>query len=666
MPGCTDPDAENFFNKANQDDGSCVFVGCTESYSSTFSPRATVDDGSCETVFFGCMDNEAANFLPDFNYDDGSCRIPGCMDRDATNFNVKATFDDQTCVAFDASSTGRRDRRQLADRLEGRRLQSSGCMDPTSSSFDPDATTNDNSQCTYEHMGCQDQTAKTFAPFASFAKPETCRYSSPGCAISTGTTNFDPDANEQELGSCNFVRQGCMDRDAFNYVPEATMPLPPYRCFHAKLGCPVETAKNYKKETTVYHGCDWTIKGCADKRAMNYAADVNHPVHGSCIYEDSGCMIRSASNFKAAATKDDGSCFMMSPPPSPPTPSPPPLATAKVDGALDTLSLPADQRALYDSMTDAEKAAFAAMSAAERLAFMLMSPEKRAELLCLMGVTSACPVAKDGSSGSGMVVIGAAGGGAAVLLILAIIVGVRCMRRRAEESADKYEKDFKKGKAKVPSPPESEASFSKEDYKLPTGGLSLPSPRVPGINTKASRAMPAEVAYPMNSMSAMADDYNPLSPGGPLAAYTSADESRSASKRPMGRSVTPPLAQLVEDAGLDISSSLQAQSYSPLGERVQEMDVNIAREQSPFSLRNMSPLSVGGRSGEASPLGQRLGSISPFSMRPGSKSPSGSRPRSRPRTPAMDELPLVLEEDKDEPKFTVAPDPTSGETMFHL
>lgn len=246
------------------------------------------------------------------------------------------------------------------------------------------------------------------------------------------------------------------------------------------------------------------------------------------------------------------------------------------------------------------------------------------------------------------------------------------MRRRAEESADKYEKDFKKAGKKVPSPPESEASFNKEDFKLPPGGLSLPSPRVPGINTKASRAVPAEVAYPMNNMSAMADDYNPLSPGGPLAAdgsasarryiaNTSADESRSFSKRPVGRSVTPPLAQLVEDAGLDISSSLQAQSYSPLGERVEQMDVKIQREQSPFSLRNISPLSAGGRSGEASPLGQRLGSLSPLSMLPG-KSPSGSRPR----TPAMDELPLALVEDKDEPKFTVAQDATSGETMFHL
>ena len=49
-------------------------------------------------------------------------------------------------------------------------------------------------------------------------------------------------------------------------------------------------------------------------------------------------------------------------------------------------ALPADQRALYEAMSPAERAAFASMSAEERAAFAAMSPAERAKRFREMGV----------------------------------------------------------------------------------------------------------------------------------------------------------------------------------------------------------------------------------------------------------------------------------------
>jgi hypothetical protein len=55
-------------------------------------------------------------------------------------------------------------------------------------------------------------------------------------------------------------------------------------------------------------------------------------------------------------------------------------------GAAAIAALPAEQKALYQSMSEAEKAVFAAMSAEERAAFAAMSPEERAKLMRQQGV----------------------------------------------------------------------------------------------------------------------------------------------------------------------------------------------------------------------------------------------------------------------------------------
>jgi len=48
VPGCTDPEADNYDCTAVIDDGTCEIRGCTNPDSPDFNPRANIDDGSCD------------------------------------------------------------------------------------------------------------------------------------------------------------------------------------------------------------------------------------------------------------------------------------------------------------------------------------------------------------------------------------------------------------------------------------------------------------------------------------------------------------------------------------------------------------------------------------------------------------------------------------------
>ena len=125
--GCTDPEACNYDNAAEADNGSCTYPavgldcdgtclldedgdgtcdeneisGCTDPAASNFNEEATEDDGTCKV--FGCTDMNAVNYDPTATDDDGSCQhlctaIAGCAYPDAENYNPVATCDNGTCT----------------------------------------------------------------------------------------------------------------------------------------------------------------------------------------------------------------------------------------------------------------------------------------------------------------------------------------------------------------------------------------------------------------------------------------------------------------------------------------------------------------------------------------------------------------------------------------
>ena len=84
VPGCTNPDADNYNPSATDDDGSCILAGCTDPDAQNYNPAATDDNGTCEFLIVGTQ---------------------GCTYGDATNYDANATLDDGTCE-FDCSGGG--------------------------------------------------------------------------------------------------------------------------------------------------------------------------------------------------------------------------------------------------------------------------------------------------------------------------------------------------------------------------------------------------------------------------------------------------------------------------------------------------------------------------------------------------------------------------------
>jgi hypothetical protein len=82
IPGCTDPNAQNYNPSATVNDGSCIqpVLGCTDPEAVNFDPTAQINDGSCIYGIVGCTDPQATNYDPNATIDDGSC-FNACSER---------------------------------------------------------------------------------------------------------------------------------------------------------------------------------------------------------------------------------------------------------------------------------------------------------------------------------------------------------------------------------------------------------------------------------------------------------------------------------------------------------------------------------------------------------------------------------------------------------
>ena len=330
LSGCTNPAAINYYPDATLDDGSCVIVGCTDSSRSNYNPSANFDHGLCAPTFPGCTDQTKPNYKPQYTHDDGSCSVPGCTNSAASNYNSLATHDDGTC----ATSTSGGGRRQLGHPSA---TPGGGCMDPQSSTYNASATTHMPGACEYLVLGCTDPAAHNYLAAANQTRsPTECHYLIRGCTVPSAT-NFDSRANA--LDSCAFDFPGCTAPAAPNYAAAANRD--DGSCLPAVVhGCADSLAANFAPSATVSAGCQYHWTGCKDSAARNYAADTTIHAANQCVYAILGCMLPLAANYAPAATLDDGSCVLHSPPSSPPSPSPLPIPPALLWPAPPTLPAP--------------------------------------------------------------------------------------------------------------------------------------------------------------------------------------------------------------------------------------------------------------------------------------------------------------------------------------
>jgi len=274
-PGCTDPDAINYDDDADEDDGSCDFAGCTNPEAINFDDGANWDDGSC--LIGGCTNPEADNYDPGATLDDSSCIFSGCTNPFADNYDPQANVDDGSCII-------------------------SGCTDPNADNFDDSANTDDGS-CLY--YGCTDPGADNFDPGANFDDGSCIYY---GCTNPIAD-NYDPEANVDD-GSC--IISGCTDPTADNYNPEAN--TDDGSCYY--LGCMDLNADNYDPTATIDDG-SCLYYGCTDELANNFDPGANYD-DGSCLYniatfvvkDEVGCVPFTVIMNNQTDVADGSSCIV--------------------------------------------------------------------------------------------------------------------------------------------------------------------------------------------------------------------------------------------------------------------------------------------------------------------------------------------------------------------
>ena len=177
-----------------------------------------------------------------------------------------------------------------------------GCMAPSALNFDSTATTEAGATCQYQIVGCTDPTALNYLPAANV--DSGCIARVPGC-MSPAADNYNALATVHDF-SCTFIVNGCTDSLEYGYNPLAT--VDDGSCRPIVSGCTARNADNYNPvaNTLLAGSCLFTLRGCTDSRAINFAsrANVND---GSCVIP--GCTDSTAVGYSAAANTDDGTCI---------------------------------------------------------------------------------------------------------------------------------------------------------------------------------------------------------------------------------------------------------------------------------------------------------------------------------------------------------------------
>ena len=303
--GCTNSNADNYDESANEDDGSCIISGCTSSIADNYDETANNDDGSC--IVSGCTNSDAINFNESANNDDGSCIFP-CDGNEITLTITTDCWGEETSWSL-SSSEGTV--QEVTSNTYGDQLTynydfclTNNCYTFTiNDSYGDGVNGSQWSSCSVD--GSYQITDNESTPLVEMSDPnfgesisyEICLFSDVLGCINPNADNFNPEANTDD-GSC--IISGCTNSDAINF--DETANNEDGSCII--LGCMNAQAINYNPEANTDDG-SCIILGCINENADNYNPDANTD-NGSCII--SGCTDQNADNYNPSANTNDNSC----------------------------------------------------------------------------------------------------------------------------------------------------------------------------------------------------------------------------------------------------------------------------------------------------------------------------------------------------------------------
>ncbi|MGB1032214.1 MAG: T9SS type A sorting domain-containing protein, partial [Flavobacteriales bacterium] len=216
-------------------------TGCTDIEACNYSEIANEDDGSCEyPVEFEDCDGNCLNDQNENNICD-ELENEGCTDEEACNYSESANIDDESCeypedlLDCDGNCLNDDNENDICDELEVE-----GCTNEEACNYNPEANV-DNDSCDLpgEFLDCEGNCINDFnengicdeAEVQGCMNPAACNYSEEA-NVENGSCEFpmafmDCDGNclndENENNLCDETEvAGCTDADAVNYNADAT------------------------------------------------------------------------------------------------------------------------------------------------------------------------------------------------------------------------------------------------------------------------------------------------------------------------------------------------------------------------------------------------------------------------------------------------------------
>ena len=322
VPGCTDPGACNFDPEANCFDQSCDYQscqGCTDPEATNFDPAATVENGSCcygnfytvQMTGNGYWDLSGGGVF-EFGYSNevgGFCAVDGCYQIFASSFGIEdftiSVFDEQGELVIELPSLP--GGVAYGNFAVGNVI--TGCTDPMGCNYNPEANCQDVGSCDYSCYGCTDPAASNFNPEAT-ADNGTCCFSDWYTISATGQLWWSAQSDDYYFGSFGSypANEGfCMDGNCFSIYLYSSSPEPVDVTVTGPDGNIFWTGVVEPFGMTYEFFSGSEIIGCTDPTACNFNPEASCSDWMSC---DFGCTDSSAPNFDPAATLDDGSCCL--------------------------------------------------------------------------------------------------------------------------------------------------------------------------------------------------------------------------------------------------------------------------------------------------------------------------------------------------------------------